>query len=229
MTEIQFNEIKERLTQWRQERHLTYENQQAGFLGNVFEKVSEYFRAKNDLEKIDAICDIVIYFFNAFDFKYIAVSSNMYCYTFSDVVVYNIYSLFGARTDNLCVVENENDFINLEKNLNLTMFEIEQLCKNLGFDFYKCMLEKIKEIESRTGFYDERLKKFVDTICAFSKDEALSNVSKDFGFLGNSIIYKLTQEDKNFWFITCKEIETNLQIDYKVKKIYKADYKSCRL
>ncbi|EAH8797566.1 hypothetical protein EWU78_08005, partial [Campylobacter coli] len=211
MTEIQFNEIKERLTQWRQERHLTYENQQAGFLGNVFEKVSEYFRAKNDLEKIDAICDIVIYFFNAFDFKYIAVSSNMYCYTFSDVVVYNIYSLFGARTDNLCVVENENDFINLEKNLNLTMFEIEQLCKNLGFDFYKCMLEKIKEIESRTGFYDERLKKFVDTICAFSKDEALSNVSKDFGFLGNSIIYKLTQEDKNFWFITCKEIETNLQ------------------
>ncbi|WP_162284701.1 hypothetical protein [Campylobacter coli] len=228
MTEIQFNKIKERLTQWREERHLTYENQQAGFLGNVFEEISEYFRAKNDLEKIDAICDIVIYFFNAFDFKYIAVSSNMNCYTFSDVVVYNIYSLFGARTDNLCVVENENA-LDLENHLNLTMFEIEQLCKNLDFDFYKCMLEKIKEIESRTGFYDERLKKFVDKICAFSKDEALSNVSKDFGFLGNSIIYKLTQEDKNFWFITCKEIETNLQIDYKVKKIYKADYKSCRL
>ncbi|EJS4223856.1 hypothetical protein NWZ76_000374, partial [Campylobacter jejuni] len=111
----------------------------------------------------------------------------------------------------------------------LLIVEIEILVKNLGFDFYKCMLEKIKEIESRTGFYDERLKKFVDTICAFSKDEALSNVSKDFGFLGNSIIYKLTQEDKNFWFITCKEIETNLQIDYKVKKIYKADYKSYRL
>ncbi len=64
----------------------------------------------------------------------------------------------------------------------------QYLCKNLGFDFYKCMLEKIKEIE-----------------------------------------YRLTQEDKNFWFITCKEIEANLQIDYKVKKIYKADYKSCRL
>ncbi len=25
-------------------------------------------------------------------------------------------------------------------------------------------------------------------------------------------------DNKNFWFITCKEIETNLQIDYKVKK-----------
>ncbi|EFU7095684.1 hypothetical protein HTZ32_001913, partial [Campylobacter coli] len=54
MTEIQFNEIKERLTQWRQERHLTYENQREEFLGNVFEKVSKYFRAKDNLERIDA-------------------------------------------------------------------------------------------------------------------------------------------------------------------------------
>lgn len=36
MTELQINEIKERLADWRSERGLTYENQQAGFLGNVF-------------------------------------------------------------------------------------------------------------------------------------------------------------------------------------------------
>lgn len=148
MTELQFNEIKERLSKWRQERHLTYENQQAGFLGNVFEEISEYFRAKDNLERVDALCDIAVFFFNAFDFKYRAVSSNMNYYTFSDVVVYNIYSLFGARTDNLCVVDNENALY-LENHLNLTMFEIEHLCKNLGFDFYKCMLQTIKEIESR--------------------------------------------------------------------------------
>ncbi len=29
MTEIQFNKIKERLSKWREERHSTYENQQA--------------------------------------------------------------------------------------------------------------------------------------------------------------------------------------------------------
>ncbi|EHT2883411.1 hypothetical protein KXJ91_001403 [Campylobacter coli] len=51
MTEIQFNEIKERLTDWRNERGLTYENQQEGFLGNVFEELSEYFRAKDDFSK----------------------------------------------------------------------------------------------------------------------------------------------------------------------------------
>ncbi|EIS5115235.1 hypothetical protein LZ197_001151 [Campylobacter coli] len=148
MTELQFNEIKERLAKYREIRHLTYENQQAEFFGNVFEKVSEYFRAKDDLERVEALCDIAAFFFNAFDFKYRAVSSNMNYYTFSDVVVYNIYSLFGARTDNLYVVDNENALY-LENHLNLTMFEIEKLCNNLGFDFYKCMLETIKDIESR--------------------------------------------------------------------------------
>ncbi|UZV39909.1 hypothetical protein OIBDGNHJ_00039 [Campylobacter phage PC22] len=52
MTEREFNLIKERLTDWRNERGLTYENQQAGFLGNVFEEISEYFRAKEDLKAV---------------------------------------------------------------------------------------------------------------------------------------------------------------------------------
>lgn len=223
MTEIQFNEIKEKLTQWRQERHLTYENQREEFLGNVFEKVSEYFRAKNDLERVDALCDIVIFCFNSFNLDYKTLEKqNDY-----DVTKISIVEITDDLTYTTAKFMRKDfkDFNNIYR----LVFNCEHLCKNLGFDFYKCMLEKIKEIESRTGFYDERLKKFVDKICAFSKDEALSNVSKDFGFLGNSIIYKLTQEDKNFWFITCKEIETNLQIDYKVKKIYKADYKSYRL
>ncbi|EAM0162349.1 hypothetical protein D1Z14_08675, partial [Campylobacter jejuni] len=216
MTEIQFNEIKERLADWRSERGLTYENQREEFLGNVFEKVSEYFRAKDDLERVEALCDIVIFCFNSFNLDYKTLEKqNDY-----DVTKISIVEITDDLTYTTAKFMRKDfkDFNNIYR----LVFNCEHLCKNLGFDFYKCMLEKIKEIESRTGFYDERLKKFVDTICAFSKDEALSNVSKDFGFLGNSIIYKLTQEDKNFWFITCKEIETNLQIDYKVKKIYKA-------
>ncbi|QQV87827.1 hypothetical protein [Campylobacter phage CJLB-7] len=70
MNKKQFNEIKERLEKYRERKNLTYENQQEKFLGNVFEKVSEYFRAKDDLEKIDALCDIVIYCFKTFDIKY---------------------------------------------------------------------------------------------------------------------------------------------------------------
>lgn len=62
MTQREFNLIKERLADWRSERGLTYENQREEFLGNVFEKVSEYFRAKDDLERVEALCVILQYF-----------------------------------------------------------------------------------------------------------------------------------------------------------------------
>ncbi|ELK8506688.1 hypothetical protein Q6T29_001627 [Campylobacter jejuni] len=213
MTEIQFNEIKERLADWRSERSLTYENQQAEFLGNIFEKVSEYFRAKDDLERVKALCDIAVFCFNVNDVKF----SNYECYMKSDKVDFEIFDI-ASQINSIAIYKANFEIDSVKVILDTLIALLHKKCEILKFDFYKCMLEKIKEIESRTGFYDERLKKFIDTICAFSKDEALSNVSKDFGFLGNSIIYKLTQEDKNFWFITCKEIETNLQIDYKVKK-----------
>ena len=75
MTELQFNEIKERLSKWREERRLTYENQQAGFLGNVFEEISEYFRAKDNLERVDALFDIAVFCFNAFQLKFGEISN----------------------------------------------------------------------------------------------------------------------------------------------------------
>ncbi|MGI7624931.1 hypothetical protein ACNF6X_09080 [Campylobacter coli] len=215
MTELQFNEIKERLAKYREIRHLTYENQRKDFLGNVFEKVSKYFRAKDDLERVEALCDIAVFCFNAFDFKYRAVSSNMNCYTFSDAVIYNIYSLFGARTDNLCLVENENTLY-LENHLNLTMFEIEHLCNNLGFDFYKCMLETIKDIESRTGYYDKEKGKFIKNDGACNKEDLLEKypISK----------YSISEDNIHF-IIFNKKGHTETFI----KKWYKADYESCRI
>ncbi|WP_412175538.1 hypothetical protein [Campylobacter sp. IFREMER_LSEM_CL1085] len=219
MTREQFNEIKERLAKYREIRHLTYENQQEAFLGNAFEKASEYFRAKNDLERIDALCDIAVFCFNAFDLKY----KDRY----EDIYPFSMWHIIDNINEKIIEFKDKlEDFNIVTQGL---IYKISSLTYILGFDFYKCMLETIKEIESRTGYYDDELKKFVNKLCAFNKDEAISNVSKDFGFLGNSIICRLTQEDKNFWFITCKEIETNLQIDYKVKKIYKADYESCKL
>ena len=229
MNGIQFNEIKSRLADWREERHLTYENQKKGFLGNVFEEVSEYFRAKDDYERIDAICDIAVFFFNAYDFKYRAVFSRMDYYTFSDVVVYNIYSLFGVRTDELCVVENENALLYLENHLNLTMFEIEQLCKNLGFDFFKCMIETIKEIESRTGYYDDKIGKFVKDLGAYHYDEALEKASKDFEFLNNATSCCLLKENENFWHIACEDKYKGIYKEYIIKKWYKANYENCRI
>lgn len=155
MIEIQFNEIKERLSKWREERHLTYENQQAGFLGNVFEEISEYFRAKNDLERVDALCDIVIFCFNSFNLDYDVLErqkdydiKKITIVDITDYLDYMVASFYKNELDNFTFIYK-------------IIFNCLNLVKNLGFDFYKCMLETIKEIESRTGCYDESLKKFI--------------------------------------------------------------------
>ncbi|AFR52444.1 hypothetical protein D302_gp132 [Campylobacter phage CP30A] len=212
MNKKQFNEIKERLEKYR-EKNLTYENQREEFLGNVFEKVSEYFRAKNDLEKIDALCDIAIFYLNSFDIKYDNQKFLMTDDTDIHSIInrsYNMISVTSTRT--YSVNSNGYSFIAM----------LENFFNNLGFDFYKCMLEKIKEIESRTGFYDESLNKFI-------KDEGYYSVAH----LKNEIKLPKTYEiinvieEKDLFLVKIKTPNTILI--NKFKKWYKADYENCRL
>ncbi|EHH4112500.1 hypothetical protein J8K13_000270 [Campylobacter coli] len=216
MTEIQFNQIKERLTQWRQERHLTYENQQVGFLGNVFEEVSEYFRAKNDLEKIDALCDIVIFCFNSFDLEFKEMGKIYDC----DATKISIVDITDDLTYTTAKFMRKDfkDFNNIYR----LVFNCKHLCENLGFNFYQCMLETIKEIESRTGFYDDELNKFI-------KDEGYYDITH----LKNEIKLPKTYEiinmieEKDLFLVKIKTPNTILT--NKFKKWYKADYESCRI
>ncbi|MBW1374686.1 hypothetical protein, partial [Campylobacter jejuni] len=172
MTEIQFNEIKERLADWRSERGLTYENQREEFLGNVFEKVSEYFRAKDDLERVEALCDIAVFCFNVFD----TIDFDYYYEFRNSNENIEIYKLTDAISE---VCYREIKKLYAKPYIPLIISYCQYLCKNLGFDFYKCMLEKIKEIESRTGFYDERLNRFVEKIGAYYEREAFDLAIND--------------------------------------------------
>ncbi|EOH0422280.1 hypothetical protein ACVQOF_000158 [Campylobacter coli] len=216
MTEREFNLIKERLTDWRNERGLTYENQQAGFLGNVFEEVSEYFRAKNDLEKIDALCDIVIFCFNSFDLEFKEMGKIYDC----DATKISIVDITDDLTYTTAKFMRKDfkDFNNIYR----LVFNCKHLCENLGFNFYQCMLETIKEIESRTGFYDDELNKFI-------KDEGYYDITH----LKNEIKLPKTYEiinmieEKDLFLVKIKTPNTILT--NKFKKWYKADYESCRL
>ncbi|EAI7224577.1 hypothetical protein CK602_04625 [Campylobacter coli] len=215
MTQEQFNEIKERLAKWRKERHLTYENQREEFLGNVFEKVSKYFRAKDDLERVDALCDIVIFCFNSFNLDYDILErqkdydiKKITIVDITDSLDYMVASFYKNELDNFPFIYK-------------IIFNCLNLVKNLGFDFYKCMLETIKEIESRTGYYDEGLNKFTKDKGVYNTKEAYDkflkeNISDDFYVL----------EDNEEFVIFDKENDFALD---KFKKWYKADYESCRI
>lgn len=209
MTELQFNEIKERLSKWREERRLTYENQQAGFLGNVFEEISEYFRAKDNLERVDALCDISVFCFNAFQLKFGEISNIKRASIFHLIDHFTSYFL---EHNNKTVYNNSKD----EDFEYLLIVEIEILVKNLGFDFYKCMLETIKEIESRTGYYDKEKSKFIKNDGAYNKEDLLEKypISK----------YSISEDNTHF-IIFNKKGHTETFI----KKWYKADYESCRI
>ena len=67
MTLEQELELQNLLKQWRDERHLSIKSQRDGLIGNLCEEMAEYYRATNNDEKIDALCDMYVFCMNSLD------------------------------------------------------------------------------------------------------------------------------------------------------------------
>ncbi|EGD3527784.1 hypothetical protein H6Y32_001614 [Campylobacter coli] len=223
MTEMQFNEIKERLAKWREKRRLTYENQQTGFLGNVYEELSEYFRAKDDLERVKALCDIAVFCFNVNDVKF----SNYECYMKSDKVDFEIFDI-ASQINSIAIYKANFEIDSVKVILDTLIALLHKKCESLKFDFYKCMLQTIKDIESRCGYYNITLKKFVENTGAYSKIEALDLAVNDFKLTNAPNKYFADKECNDYWYIKIEDNNGDYE-DYYIRKWYKADYESCRL
>ena len=152
----EINVIRKALKEWRKERHLTRENQFSGLINNLLEEVNELKEAKDDYEKIDAYCDMAVFAFNVLDDDYeiainIANQSREYLgnATALEVIILGLSEDLKKHPD----ISNE-----------LLVNFIEYLFSNiyyLGFNWFKCMIETIKEINSRVGKWDESRKKWV--------------------------------------------------------------------
>ena len=160
---IDLTEIYAQLEAWRAERKITAESQKAGYLVNVMEELGELAAglrnydswSKCDLrfcqihkemaerDIIDALCDIAVFTINAGadirdEYKPLSIDTTN---TFSDL---NCLLLYTSTFDFKKILLN-----------------CAVLCENYGFNFEIAMLETIKEISSRTGFYDEKAKKWI--------------------------------------------------------------------
>lgn len=152
----EINVIRKALKEWRKERHLTRENQFSGLINNLLEEVNELKEAKDDYEKIDAYCDMAVFAFNVLDDDYeiainIANQSREYLGNATALEV----TILGLSED----LKKHPDISN-----ELLVNFIEYLFSNiyyLGFNWFKCMIETIKEINSRVGKWDESRKKWV--------------------------------------------------------------------
>lgn len=152
MTLEQEQNLEQLLKNWREERHLTVENQRDGLMGNLCEEMAEYYRAINDDGKIDALCDISVFCINSLSKSIEEIKTEFKQILFLEKIE-NLYSI------SICI--NRNDLDKLDSQLYYFIKVIQSEIEEMGYDFYQCMLETIKEISSRTGNYDENIHKFV--------------------------------------------------------------------
>lgn len=145
------NEIIKRLEIWRKERGLDKSqgfefdlNTQVSFLT---EEITEYLRAKNDYKRIDALCDLGVFSLNA-----INGIDNDYSELFNDKSLRKSKYHIANIIDRLpymfkCNANGKYSFIEI---IEMSRYIIE----NMGYDYFKCMDETLKEIESRKGAFN---------------------------------------------------------------------------
>lgn len=206
MNKEQFEDIGKKLAKWREERGLSVEEQRANFKVNYTKELLEFFEAQRDnnrYEMIDSICDMAITAINAgFDFYVLDCIDDYTLPTFNI-----INPLFDDNT------------------LSLLLIELEKV----GYNPYKCLLETIKELETRTGKWCEKEGKWIKDLGAYTEEEAIKKVSAKVWNEYHSLdSVEKQKEDDEYWYFDC-EIDDGYYIEEKAKKWYRADYEKCKI
>lgn len=170
MTVDELKKIKTDLDKWKKERHLSIVSQRVGLVGNLAEELTEFYRARTDEERVDALCDMIVFSLNAMS----DIQANMWI----SILHRGIFDMckgkpykhlsefseyFTALYDlpTLEYLDQETK----EKHYNKALIQICNHCSfslaSMGYNDYLCMTETIKEISSRTGSYDKSLGKWV--------------------------------------------------------------------
>ena len=139
---LDLTDINNRLRKWREKRNIIMFHQKKGLLANITEEITEYLRADNNHDKINALCDISIYILNSFVINEVEKRE-------IEVFPYNFFmSIYTSKlaTKSSC-----------ELLIGYIIAEFE----TLQYKYIPCMHETITEIESRVGHYDDKLKKWV--------------------------------------------------------------------
>ena len=137
--------FNKRLEKWRKERGLDITqgfkfdlNTQVSF---VFEEIGvEFLRAKTEDEKIDALCDVIVFAFNG-----------------ANLLGHTPNYLEGYTADYRDILDSALDLLIVRdkticKHIYSLIYTVaKNRIENMGYDFEKCMDETLKEIESRTG------------------------------------------------------------------------------
>lgn len=141
--------IFNRLENWRKERGLDL-SQGFGFdldkqVSFITEEVTEYLRAEDEQEEVDALCDIMVFCINGASLLVDIKSSYEFVNFKNDVTIYTIFKQL-------------NEIQSLTTPTEHFLFNCIDICRiilrNMGYELNKCMDETLKEIESRRGDFN---------------------------------------------------------------------------
>lgn len=213
MTYEELKEIKQRLDKWREQRHLSYESQQKGFMPNILEELREYYLATSDDERVAELCDVIIFCLNANELEEFNLNNKEMA-----SLRHLMGSLASMISDNFTGLKLDFDGELAIMNIQGLIGTSINIIKRMGYNPYECLKEKVKEIESRTGHYDESLGKFIKDFGTYTKEEAKELIiSFYYAWEENDIKYDKEDEGYFYFFITT---ENNRIV--KIKKWHKA-------
>lgn len=214
-TGVNIDSMMRRLRVWRKERGITFVLSRNGYVANIFEELSEYCRASEIYGKIDALADICVFSLNNLDTEidYVIMEKN------HEPFLYQFSKTFAQYIQEACK--------GLDSSLNEACMELIKIAfaeiDSLGFNINLVMDETIKEIESRAGYLDNSISKFVKFEGAYTLEDALKKYEgkySSYDFCKSNLGSKQIVEK---WIITFHNGTTK-----DIIKWYKADYKQCR-
>ena len=147
------------LQKYRNERRLSYVEQQEGLVANFLDEVKEFARATTTENMAEEVCDLAIYILNSFPIHVRSmVTHNNSMLHKSSVKDIMLYFLAEYVTIDMELKTDIDESIHLNL-LDIIFCAIE----DLGYDYKLALNEKLKVINSRKGYYNVDLKKFIKT------------------------------------------------------------------
>ena len=161
-------QFQQRVHKWGEDRGLNIPQQRRGLYRNLIEEWGEFVRATNNEARVDALCDLSVFIFGAYeDFipTNIRASKGIeWGLLLNEVLTQALKLDYKYNWRN---VQFDLPDYNDDKDIKGLYFEcityIVELLKQLGYDPQECLNETLKEIESRRGFFDPTLDKWVKT------------------------------------------------------------------
>lgn len=132
----------------------------------------------------------------------------------------NIEAMVGELCDLVLVAFNSG----ITKSAGIIVIDTERVINridSLGYEPYSCLCEKLKELETRTGKWNEEEGKWCKNLGAYTREEA-EKIAQEYDKQNERVF---VEECERFWVWELPLSNNSLKID----KWYKADFSKCKV